>query len=170
MTNPITNAQLLASQWSTTKDARFINEDGKDFYDSLLDVFNARDKKQQKTQSESMFNMFSYAGSVALGKGLLSGAQIPEGIHPFLDTHNQNGVTAESFLQTKMQNSMLQSLTAAKGNLEQQLNTYKSNSIISTGQVQKMEANIALVEQFLVAKKEAQQQREVMQQLAASKG
>lgn len=138
------------------KDTTFINDNSNDFFNSLMDAFDARDYRQQKTQSEAMFNLFSHAGSVALGKGLLSGTKIPEGIHPFLDTNNKNGVTAESFLQAKMYNHTLDSLTAAKSNLEKQMKAYQNSSNVSKEQLQKMNANITLVEQYLTTKKNEQ--------------
>ncbi|WP_107837797.1 hypothetical protein [Metasolibacillus meyeri] len=137
-----------------TKDTTFMNEDGKDFFNSLVGAFDARDKKHAKSQSQAMFNLFSHASSVALGKGLLSGTKIPEGIHPFLDTNNKNGATAESFLQAKMHNNMLHALSTAKGHLEKQMNAYKNNSGSSKELLQKMESSIALVEQYLTTKKD----------------
>lgn len=135
------------------KDTTFINDNSNDFFNSLMDAFDARDYRQQKTQSEAMFNLFSHAGSVALGKGLLSGTKIPEGIHSFLDTNNKNGATAESFLQAKMHNHLLQSLSAAKGHLEKQINAYQKSSNVSKEQLQKMQGNITLVDQYLMTKK-----------------
>ncbi|WP_042471424.1 hypothetical protein [Bacillus ndiopicus] len=144
MTNSISNVKYINQNLFSTKEAT----NDKDFFDTLLSVFDAKDKKHYK-KTDTTFNLFSDASSLAFSKGLLSGIHIPDSIHDVLNDNKK----MSNILQETTSSHLLKSLSSAKGNLEKQAAAYKNSLNMSQQRLQQMEKNIALVEQLFDSQK-----------------